>query len=370
MSTTPLMTRVAVRPVALGLSVLTLTGAHAAYEATAKTVAVVVDGRTQQVRTHGSTVKDVLSAAHLKVGSHDLLAPSPDVKVSPSTTVVLRHGRLMSLDLDGKQRQVWVTALSVDEALDQMGLRAEGAVLSADRSRAIPLKGFSLAVRTRKSVTLLDGGRARRVATNGLTVQDVLTEQKVALRRADRLTPAATASIATGSVIQVTRVSGLQTVVSVPVAFAVQRHANRRMWKGTSRVIREGRVGVVRRTFALTYVNGKLAHRRLVSSVRTAAPVTQIVEYGTRVDPYSVPGADGLNWSALARCESGGNPRAVSSGGTYRGLYQFTFSTWHGLGGEGDPIDHSAGEQTYRAKLLYQRRGTGPWPTCGKYLYS
>ena len=58
----------------------------------------------------------------------------------------------------------------------------------------------------------------------------------------------------------------------------------------------------------------------------------------------------------------------MSSGWTYRGLYQFSMSTWHGVGGEGDPIDASSAEQTYRAKILYNRSGRSPWPVCGKYL--
>src|SRR3954468_22052927 len=38
----------------------------------------------------------------------------------------------------------------------------------------------------------------------------------------------------------------------------------------------------------------------------------------------------------IAQCESGGNPRAVSADGQYRGKYQFDGSTWASLGGSGD----------------------------------
>ena len=82
---------------------------------------------------------------------------------------------------------------------------------------------------------------------------------------------------------------------------------------------------------------------------------------------YSVPGADGLNWGALANCESGGNPHAVNPAGYY-GLYQFDTGTWRSVGGSGLPSSASAAEQTYRAKRLYQQRGRSPWPTCGRLL--
>lgn len=68
---------------------------------------------------------------------------------------------------------------------------------------------------------------------------------------------------------------------------------------------------------------------------------------------------------AIAVCESGGDPTAVSSDGTYRGLYQFDFGTWESVGGEGDPAAASAAEQSYRAALLYSRSGSSPWPVCG-----
>ena len=79
--------------------------------------------------------------------------------------------------------------------------------------------------------------------------------------------------------------------------------------------------------------------------------------------------ADRLNWKALARCEAGGNPRAANPAGYY-GLYQFTVATWRGVGGHGYPNHASRGEQTLRAKKLFQRSGSSPWPTCGRRLYA
>ncbi|MGN6558819.1 MAG: transglycosylase family protein [Solirubrobacterales bacterium] len=68
---------------------------------------------------------------------------------------------------------------------------------------------------------------------------------------------------------------------------------------------------------------------------------------------------------AIASCESGGDPTAVSSDGTYRGLYQFDYGTWESVGGSGDPAAASVAEQNYRAALLYAESGSSPWPVCG-----
>jgi Transglycosylase-like domain/Putative peptidoglycan binding domain len=66
----------------------------------------------------------------------------------------------------------------------------------------------------------------------------------------------------------------------------------------------------------------------------------------------------------IAECESGGNPRAISPGGTYRGKYQFSRETWRNLGGTGDPAAAPEWLQDRMALKLYRLRGTAPWPSC------
>jgi hypothetical protein len=68
---------------------------------------------------------------------------------------------------------------------------------------------------------------------------------------------------------------------------------------------------------------------------------------------------------AIASCESGGDPTAVSSDGTYRGKYQFDSGTWASMGGSGDPAAAPEAEQDMRAAMLYSQAGSSPWPVCG-----
>jgi hypothetical protein len=87
------------------------------------------------------------------------------------------------------------------------------------------------------------------------------------------------------------------------------------------------------------------------------------------------PPADGGGGSAvelprvlreIAQCESGGDPRAVSSNGLYRGKFQFSRSTWKAVGGRGsDPAEASEAHQDRMALRLYRQQGVAPWPACG-----
>jgi hypothetical protein len=68
----------------------------------------------------------------------------------------------------------------------------------------------------------------------------------------------------------------------------------------------------------------------------------------------------------IAECESGGNPRAVSPNGLYRGKFQFSRPTWKSVGGRGDdPAAASEPHQDRMALRLYRQQGVAPWPSCG-----
>ncbi|MGH2838431.1 MAG: transglycosylase family protein [Thermoleophilaceae bacterium] len=68
---------------------------------------------------------------------------------------------------------------------------------------------------------------------------------------------------------------------------------------------------------------------------------------------------------AIAQCESGGDPTAVSADGMYHGKFQFSVATWQAMGGSGLPSQAPEAEQDMRAVMLYEQSGPGQWPVCG-----
>ncbi|MEU3562387.1 transglycosylase family protein [Kitasatospora sp. NPDC006786] len=76
----------------------------------------------------------------------------------------------------------------------------------------------------------------------------------------------------------------------------------------------------------------------------------------------------GVDWDALARCESGGRWNAATGNGYYGGL-QFDAGTWRSNGGLGyaPRADQATREQQIAvAENLAARRGLAPWPACGR----
>jgi hypothetical protein len=87
-----------------------------------------------------------------------------------------------------------------------------------------------------------------------------------------------------------------------------------------------------------------------------------------RVSATPVAAVGGDVWGALARCESGGNPRAVGGGGRYFGAFQFSLGSWHAAGMSGNPVDYDYGTQVAAAQRLQARSGWGQWPHCARRL--
>ena len=352
---------------------------------TGSTAVLSVDGKSREVDFRGDTAADVVEAAGLSVGEHDRLVPAAGTEVGDGETVSLRRGRELELVVDGKARTVWVTAASVQEALQQVGLREGGLVLSASRSRSIPLDGLRLSVTTPKAVSIVIDGKTVPRTSTGPTVRDALVQAGIKLDGDDRLTPARQVPLTEGLFIRAVRIRTDRTEEPVRVPFATQRREDAALLTGTTRTVTEGRAGVSRRAVVTTYADGVLERRTVGATTVVSAPVARVVAVGTKPKPKpvvrqqsrtasgprtSTGSAGGLNWAALAQCESGGNPRATNATGKYRGLYQFSIATWQGVGGQGDPIDNSSSEQTYRAMLLYNRSGAGQWPECGSRLFS
>lgn len=72
-------------------------------------------------------------------------------------------------------------------------------------------------------------------------------------------------------------------------------------------------------------------------------------------------------WRKLRNCEST-ETYDIDTGNTFYGAYQFTWETWGTVYGEGNPAHAPPEEQDARARLLYARRGSQPWPICGRFL--
>jgi hypothetical protein len=240
---------------------------------------------------------------------------------------------------------------------DGSGGSKTGAVADAPRTSAPAPRKIVIVVDAKKTETM----------TTGTTVQQVLEQAKVALGPHDLVKPAADQP--PGEIIKILRLLSdpVTKVVKTPAPTIRKKSSSVPPW--SEKELRKGRAGVKVVQVAYVRRKGKKVKKVIAQKVKRK-PVARILAVG----PQSAGGgaAARLNWRGLANCESHNNPKAVNSAGYY-GLYQFSMASWASVGGKGKPSDASAGEQTYRAQLLYNKvngRWQGQWPNCGKFLFS
>lgn len=120
---------------------------------------------------------------------------------------------------------------------------------------------------------------------------------------------------------------------------------------------------------AVVFPVGQLAGDRAADRASRREIGRELIRRHTEIERLRSAVARGVPYplralAVIGACESSGNPRAVSPGGRYRGFLQWDTETWRSVGGHGDPIQASFAEQWARGLLLFDARGTQPWPTC------
>jgi resuscitation-promoting factor RpfB len=341
-----------------------------------KSVTLSVDGKASTVHAFGGTVGDVLAKEDITIGQHDVVVPAPSAPLSDGDKIVVRYGRKLTVTIDGKTRDYWTTATTVASALQELGIRADSARLSASRSQPLGRQGFVLSVTTPKSVVVRVDGANLSDSTTGATVADVLTELHVTPQATDRVTPAPTTPVTNGLTIAVQRVTSTDVRTTVAIAAPVTRKAVATLYRGQTKLLAAGTNGARLMTYRVTSVDGKVWTKRLVTSTVTRQPVASVVAVGTKARPASTPAPSagntsgaGLNlanaamWDRIAQCESGGNWHINTGNGYYGGL-QFDYGSWLANGGaDFAPRADLASreEQITVANRYYAKAGLGPW---------
>jgi uncharacterized protein YabE (DUF348 family) len=350
---------------------LAVAGTTLGYASLSKTVTVTVDGEPREVRIKGDTVGDVLEAEGIEVGEHDAVAPSLDETVEDGTLIDVRYGRPVTLTVDGETDTHWVTATSVETALGQIGRTYDDARLSTSRGLEIGRGGVDLEVVTSKRITFrLAGKKPVTKWVAALTVEDALRQVGVRIDGQDTTKPKRTAELSNGDSVVFTNIRFVRkNVTGETIDFATVEQDDDSMTEGETTTVQEGVPGLRDVTYRLVVVNGQVAERRVLTAKVRRAPVDEVVKVGTAEPAPTTNFAGGSTvWDQLAQCESGGN-WAINTGNGYYGGLQFSLSTWQAYGGSGLPSNNSREAQIAVAERLRAATGGyGSWPGCAAKL--
>ncbi|GGO83992.1 hypothetical protein GCM10011584_00490 [Nocardioides phosphati] len=351
-------------------AVIAVVGTTVGYASLSRQMTLSLDGQTESIHTMSGTVGQVLDGEGIKIGEHDIVAPGLDEKVDDGARITVRFGRPLQLTVDGQKQTRWVHSTNVADALAEIGSRYLGADLSASRGADIARTGMALTVVTPKNLTIKIGNDDKvKKEVAGETVADVLAAIDAGADKNDIVKPKRSTPVKEGMTITVTKVRfNEKSIKGEVMPFRTVKQPDSSMYTDETKTIKAGKNGLRDVTYRLVFHNGELAAKKVLTQKVITEPVDAVVKVGTKERPVAAVPANssGVNWDAIAQCESGGNWHINTGNGYYGGL-QFSSSSWLAWGGGkyAPRADLASREQQIAvATNYYNSAGLAPWG-CG-----
>jgi hypothetical protein len=185
------------------------------------------------------------------------------------------------LTVNGEQRTVWTTAPTVADALDALGY-SPAAFTSVSRSKRLPLGVTDIALRTPKHVTVVHDGKRTKVTSTAADVGALLDDLNLHLGPYDRLSVKRSAQLSDGLSVKLTRVQHRAVFRTRTVPYQIRSINDSSMPSGRTKIVTAGRIGLMRVSYAIVYVDGKRVGTTHLTREVVRKPQTEVKRVGTK----------------------------------------------------------------------------------------
>lgn len=269
--------------VLMSVVVLTIITGFSVYETTKTEVTLVLDGDEKRMKTHSTTVKELLEEKDVDLDEkHDFIAPGLDAKIKPGMTIVWKPAKQITLDVDGERENVWTTKATVEEVL------SEQRIIIDEYSEITPAlnekvtENMNIVVKNPLEIELIVGGKKQKAITKAQTVEELLKEQNIQLNEFDRIKPNKEMKITEDMIVEVIRIEKKTDVVEETVDYRTITRKDNSLPRGKEKVIQAGEKGKIKKEFEVTLENGKEIKRTLRKEEKIKETKDRIVAVGTK----------------------------------------------------------------------------------------
>lgn len=274
-----------IKQMAIGTSILVILIAIGIllYQGTKQTVTVIVDGKKQIVKTHATTIGELLKSLEIRVSSKDYIFPSKSSRVKDDLQVVWKPAHQVKILQDGKMTKVWTTADTVGELLEKQGVQV------AIHQKVTPAKdqqikgNIEVDIENTFPLTLLVGDTKKQVWSTSTTVADFLRQQGVKLNTWDRVEPKLTEKVAEKNIIKVTRVEKVTDVVESQIKFNTVKTEDPSLENGAQKILKKGQMGRKVTQYEVVKENGKEVSRKVLSEMVMKEKRDQVIAISKNV---------------------------------------------------------------------------------------
>lgn len=265
-----------------GVVALVLFSGFMLFEATKAEVSLTEDGEKKTVKTHTTTVKELLEQEGITVEEHDVLSHSENTAITNGMDITYQQAKQIMVTIDDEDHTYYTTHHTVGEFLDEKDLHfSEHDELSHKAKEPIE-DGLHMTIDKAFKVTIDDGGEEKKVWTTGSSVEQLLKKNDIELNKHDKVKPKANKKVKKGTEIAVTRVEKNTEEVEEAIDFETETTQEDSINIGKEEVITEGKEGTTLKTYEVVLENGKEVSRELVSEDVQEEAVNQVVAVGTK----------------------------------------------------------------------------------------
>ena len=243
-----------------------------------------MDGRqnTEILVAGNTTVAEVLKEAEITVDDKDTVTPALDSVVKNQSEIQIERHAAVTLVEGDQTEKVEMTGKTVQDVLDEKGVELKKHDYVNHSLDAYLEDGMEIQVIHRLAVTIQVDGETKEYLTEAKNVADLLEEQSIAVDKKDIVKPGMERELSEGTKVVIERVSVKQVVEKEKVPFETEVEYSGSMYSDESVEKTPGVEGEKEVTYEVTYVDGKEDHRKAVSEKMLKEPVSQVVTKGTK----------------------------------------------------------------------------------------
>ncbi|WP_408930299.1 transglycosylase family protein [Corynebacterium sp. YSMAA5_1_F9] len=337
---------------------------------TQKDITLDVNGDTTTLATFAGDVNGALEAAGVSVEGDDVVYPALTEKVANGDSITVRTAKPVAVTIDGVQKQMSSTDLTVSDLLNGLdGVVPGAAVTSGEKAvdeDEVVTEGMDIEVVSPKIVKVSDGGRVSYANVAAKDVKGVLEARGITVDKDDRVSPSLDTKVTPGMAITVDRVEVSEEEKTEDFDAPANYVDDPELEEGTEEVREEGTPGSRTVTHKIVKVNGKEESNDVIKEDVHTEPVAALIARGTKPKSTAPDVAAGSVWDSIAQCEATGN-WSINTGNGFSGGLQFTPSTWASFGGTEyapEAWQASREQQIAVAQKVQAAQGWGAWPAC------
>lgn len=261
---------------------VTLFSTWVIFDATKAEVVIAADGEVQVVKTHMTTVGELLEEVGIQVGEYDELSHAENAEVFDGMKINFDTAKEVLLTVDGETDVHNTTAETVDEFLQEVDLDISDHDKLSPSDKTELKEGLEIKVDKAFEVLVNDGGEENEFWTTGGTVKELLDKNNITFKKTDKVKPNLDEEVTEDMEISIIHVEKESLEIEESIPFETEEKEDTSLEKGTTKTISEGTEGKVLKIYEVTKENDKEVDRELIEEKVLEESKNKVVAVGTK----------------------------------------------------------------------------------------